>query len=70
MKQEKLSQSVLRSSLKLKQQKRETLLAKIEKTSARLERRKERLLVLEADIAGLEGQMSERMPVAAPTSKD
>jgi diacylglycerol kinase (ATP) len=55
----KLSQSVLFSSLLQKQRKHETLLGKIEKTAARLEQRKAKFQTLEADIADLEGRLSE-----------
>jgi len=55
----KESQSVLFTSLLRKQRKHEKLLAKIENTSGRLERRKAKYLALEADIADLEGRLSE-----------
>ena len=59
MTDKKLSRSVLSSSLLLKQRKHEKLLAKIEKTSVRLERRKARSLALQAEIADLEGRLSK-----------
>ena len=55
----KRSRPALFRSLVLKQKKREKLLAKLEKTSTRLERRKARFLTLEADIADIEGRLSE-----------
>lgn len=55
----KLSQPALFSSLMLKQRKHEKMLAKVEKTSASLERRKAKFLTLEADIADLESRLSE-----------
>jgi len=55
----KLSKSALFSSLRRKQRKHEKLLARVEKTNARLERHKARFLALEADIADLEGRLSE-----------
>ena len=54
----KLSQSALFSSLLQKQREHELLLGKIEKTAARLERRKAKFQTLEADIADLEGSLS------------
>lgn len=54
----KLSRSALSSSLLLKQRKHEKLLAKIERTSVRLERRKARSLALQAEIADLEGRLA------------
>jgi diacylglycerol kinase (ATP) len=54
----KISQSVLFSSLLQKQREHEALLGKIEKTAARLERRKAKFQTLEADIADLEGRLS------------
>jgi diacylglycerol kinase (ATP) len=59
MTQKKLSQSDLFSCLLLKQRQHKKLLAKVEKTSARLERRKGKFLALEAEIAALEGRLSE-----------
>ena len=55
----KLSQPALFSSLMLKQRKHAKLLAKVEKTSARLERRKAKFMALEADIAAIESRLSE-----------
>jgi diacylglycerol kinase (ATP) len=56
---QKKSKPALFSSLVLKQRKHEIQLAKVEKTSARLERRKAKFLALEADIADLEARLSE-----------
>src|SRR5678816_2301657 len=50
---QKLSQSDLFGSLLVKQHKHEKLLARVEKTSARLARHKSRFLALEADIDGI-----------------
>jgi len=55
---QKLSQSDLFGSLLVKQHKHEKLLARVEKTSARLERHKSRFLALEADIDGIESRLS------------
>lgn len=70
MKNKKTSKSELLRTLQLERSKREKLLAKIEKTNARLERRKEKLLVLEAVIADIEGQVAGPARVAAPALKD
>lgn len=59
MPKRKKSQPALFRSLLRKQRDHETLLRKVEKTSARLERRKGKFLALEAKIAELEGQLSE-----------
>lgn len=64
MTDQKKQQTSLSKSLLRKQRKREALLAKVEKTSARLERRKAKLSALEADIADLEGRLSK--PSAQP----
>jgi len=56
--QKELQPSLFKSLLR-KQRKHETLLAKVEKTSARLERRKTKFLALEAEIADLEKRLSE-----------
>ena len=55
---QKLSQSDLFGSLLVKQHKHEKLLARVEKTSARLERHKGKFLALEADIADIENRLS------------
>ncbi len=55
---QKKSKPALFSSLLRKQGKHEKLLANVEKTSARLERRKAKFLALEADIADLEARLS------------
>ena len=69
--QEELQPSHSKSLLR-KQRKREILLAKVEKTGARLERRKAKLSALEADIADLEGRLSElsAQPKAEPALAD
>lgn len=54
----KLSQSDLFSSLLVKQRKHEKLLDRVEKTAARLERRKARFLALESEIADIESRLS------------
>ena len=59
MSDEKATQSVLLKSLIGKQREHERLLGKVEESSARLERRKAKFLALEADIAELEGQLSQ-----------
>jgi hypothetical protein len=59
MTKKKLSKSALSKSLRLKQREHEKLLAKIEKTSLRLERRKARAATLQAEITELEGQLSK-----------
>ena len=53
------SQPALFKSLQRKQRKHETLLAKLEKTAARLERRRAKFQALEASIADLERRLSE-----------
>src|SRR5512141_619594 len=53
------SQPALFKSLQRKQRKHETLLAKLEKTAARLERRKAKFQALEVSIADLERRLSE-----------
>lgn len=58
MSEQKEAQPALFKSLINKQRKHERLLGKVEKSAARLERRKARFLALEADIAELEGQLS------------
>ena len=55
----KQSQTALFKSLRRKQRKHEALLDKIEKTAARLERRRARFQALEASIADLERRLSE-----------
>jgi diacylglycerol kinase (ATP) len=55
---QKLSQSDLFSSLLQKQREHGKLLDKVEKTAARLERRKARFAALESEIAGLESRLS------------
>ncbi len=59
MSDHKEKQSALFKSLRLMQRKHESLLGKIEKTAARLDRRKAKFQVLETDIADLEGRLSE-----------
>jgi diacylglycerol kinase (ATP) len=59
MSDHKESQTSLFKSLMSKQRKHETMLRKVEKTSARLERRKARFLALEAGIADLERRLSK-----------
>ena len=59
MSDQKEKQSALFRSLLLKQRKHESLLGKIEKTAARLDRRKAKFQALEANIADLEGRLSE-----------
>lgn len=54
----RLSQSDLYDSLLVKQRKHGKLLDKVEKTAARLERRKARVTALELEIAGLESRLS------------
>lgn len=65
MKETKLTQSELLKSLLLKQRQHEKLRARVEEAGARLERRKSRLLALEADITGLDGRLSEPRKVTA-----
>lgn len=67
MTDQKKQQASLSKSLLRKRLKHETQLAKVEKTSARLERRKAKLLALEADIADLEGRLSK--PYAQPLNE-
>ena len=55
----KQSQPALVKSLRRKQRKHEKLLGKVEKTAARLERRKVKFQTLEASIADLERRLSE-----------
>ena len=59
MKSRKRSQSALYRSLQRKQREHEAMVIKVEKATARLERRKEKLGALEARIAELETQLSE-----------
>ena len=55
----KQSQPALFKSLRRKQHKHKTLLAKVEKTAARLDRRKAQFHALEASLADLERRLSE-----------
>jgi hypothetical protein len=55
----KPSQPALFKSLRRKQRRHETLLDKVEKTAARLERRRAKFQALEASIADLERRLSE-----------
>jgi len=64
MTKNKVSQSALSNSLLLKKRKHKKLLAKIEKTSLRLERRKARSVALEAEIVDLESQLSRPAKIA------
>jgi diacylglycerol kinase (ATP) len=59
MAERKQSQTALFKSLRRKQRKHESLLRKVEKTAARLERRKEAFKALEAAIAELETRLSK-----------
>jgi diacylglycerol kinase (ATP) len=59
MSKRKKSQPKLLQSLLRKQRNHEALLRKVEKATARLERRKAKFMALEAKIADLEGQLSE-----------
>jgi diacylglycerol kinase family enzyme len=59
MSDRKRSQPALFKSLRRKQRRHEALLGKVEKTAARLERRKAKFQALEASIADLEHRLSE-----------